>query len=187
MIIKSCRSLIISQGFPELSLRKVAKKSGIGLSTLQHHFNSKETLVRAVLHDTKDLFKKKCQELKSQNINDPISQIRMVSEWLINDLKNKDTSHLFTQLWAYSFMDDFTLTVMDEIYKEYCDFFLEMITKIHPKINHKQAMVTSIKIVAIIEGLTIFIGSKPKSFLRKEFDIETSTVESILEMVLIHN
>jgi len=184
MIIESCRQLIIDHGFSELSLRKVAKKTGIGLSTLQYHFKSKETLIQALMFETRDSVKKRCLELKTQNVTNPELQMRAISFWLINDLKNKHIAHLFTQLWAHSLMNDFIFKIMDEIYQEYCEFFVDIVTKLQPKISYEQAMERSIKIVAIIEGLTIFIGSKRKKMVRDVHDIENSTVKTILSIAL---
>jgi len=184
MIIKNCRNLIINHGFSGLSLRNVAKVSGIGLSTLQYHFKSKEILIQALMFDTRDLFMKQSLELKAHSSKNPELQIKTISLWLINDLKSKHTAHLFTQLWAHSLMDDSTFKVMEEIYQEYCEFFVDIISKLQPKLTMDQVMERSIKIVALIEGLTIFIGSKRKSFVLDIYDIEKSTVKSILDIAL---
>ena len=184
MIIDSCRELIIEQGFSELSLRKVARKAGIGLSSLQYHFRTKEELIQGVVLNTRDIYIQQRLEIKDKNKGDPLSQFTSITLWLVNDLKQKKTAHLFTQLWAQSMIDKFTAEIVEQIYKEYCETYAEMINRLQPKLNYEESMIRSVKIVSLIEGLMLFLGAERCKLLENVKNIENSTVDTAIQIAM---
>ena len=44
-IVQAARDILISEGFHKLTLRNIAKKVGINLSSLQYHFKNRAALI----------------------------------------------------------------------------------------------------------------------------------------------
>lgn len=163
-ILKCARSLLIEDGYPSFSMRKVASKAGIHLKTLQHYFSTKQDLILETTNFILDTYYFS-QYVDLFNKIDKSSSVGALSEvigYLVRDTRVEETSKFFSEMWALSFRDEAAKTALDTFYVRHRHQLELLIARANTQIDHKTVKLRAAVIASQIEGLVPLIGfAKP--------------------------
>ncbi len=167
--------LLSEEGYDQLSLRKIARRVGIHLKTLQHYFPTKENLIQSTLEHTYTIYTEATEKLSSRTTN-AAELFKKYIRYLIKDDKNRQTAGFFLQLWARAHVDEATNNTMMSMYDNHTDNLLRLMEPLNPQMDHKMRRQRAVMIAALIEGMMLFIGYGKKRH-RGIGNIETELVK----------
>ena len=98
-ILKIAVDIIANEGYASLTMRALARASGMKLGALQYHFRTSEDLLRALVAYISDAYNQSFSKL--QDREEPPS-VREVVVFILDDTAggNISSDHLWPQLWA---------------------------------------------------------------------------------------
>ncbi|HLR31898.1 MAG TPA: TetR/AcrR family transcriptional regulator [Fodinibius sp.] len=74
-IIDAARELLLSEGYRNLSLRKIARSIGVSATSIYLHFDNKDNLVHALIDEAIEALNMRLEE-SVQSVSNPISQLK---------------------------------------------------------------------------------------------------------------
>lgn len=74
-IIDAARELLLSEGYRNLSLRKIARSIGVSATSIYLHFDNKDNLVHALIDEAIVALNMRLEE-SVQSVSDPIGQLK---------------------------------------------------------------------------------------------------------------
>lgn len=154
-ILQLAIELIAIDGYDNLTMRAIARASGIKLGALQYHFPTRNELLRALATYIAETYRASFEEYKSAlDGNSP--NLRLVVEFLMEDDAGSGlhSDRLFPQLWALALVEPIMEDLMDNIYEEY----LRLLETILSERGIGEPLAEALAIMALIEGLTLFVG-----------------------------
>lgn len=161
-IIKVTTALLVKEGAETLSMRKVAKESGISLSNLQYYYSSKDALLIA----TVELYFIGCQEeiiekLVPLNLKKALQNEQFFKDLLALLLYNGRAHHqtiMFKEIAALASRNKELDSALDKYYSEYCQWMVQLVSTYT---NHSE-IVTSI-LVPYLQGYSSMNSIVPSS------------------------
>jgi len=146
--------IIASEGYGKLTMRALARASGMKLGALQYHFRTWEDVLQALASHIAITYRRSFAALESDE--DSLS-IRDIAKFLFDDEPGTalQADRLFPQLWAMPRVEPVMEKLLDDIYQEYLDKFeTELVA-----MNAKAPRADALALVSLIEGATLFVGS----------------------------
>lgn len=162
-ILNAAQSVLISGGYAQLTLRRVAGEAGLQLRHLQYYFKTKDQLLAALIKHVCDSYIQKSRLLIEQSEASPKEQFLKCIDYLIEDNKDVGSNTLFFEFWAMACHDEFVNQQLDELYIAYREFIASLIAEWRPGLSDQSVNRRALQIVILLEGATLFIGrNKPK-------------------------
>ncbi len=147
--------ILATDGYDSLTMRAVARASGMKLGALQYHFRTRDDFLRALATYIADTYRASFEEYKAtMHRNTP--SLRLVVEFLMEDVAGSGlySDRLFPQLWAMALVEPIMEDLMDDVYEEY----LRLLESILTERGIATPQAEALAIMALIEGLTLFVG-----------------------------
>ena len=141
-------------------MRRIARESKIELRHLHYYFNTKSDLLQALLDDTCAGYDAQLLSQTSKTDGTPETRFLACIDYLLHDNQQVESNAFFFELWALSCHDDAVQKILRSLYDHYCAQIAELIHTMHPKADQAELHQRAVLIVALIEGLTLFIGRK---------------------------
>ena len=157
-IIEVARKLMIDEGLSAVTMRRVARESGISPGNLHYHFSNYGLMLGALLDAVLEPYLIKFEALKAESQGNPVTAMTAVLEYVLNDLAKKETTMFFPELWVLANRNDKAEQQMGKLYDTYMGVLIGLINNIRPDLNKKRTKEIALFICASIEGQTIFIG-----------------------------
>jgi AcrR family transcriptional regulator len=147
--------LIATDGYSALTMRAVARSSGLTLGALQYHFSTMDNL----LHSLADYIGQQYRQSAMSYIaaqDDGSSRLHAMLDFVVIDSVQGlvMSDRLFPQLWAMGMVEPIMKELLDNLYEEYM-LFLEAcledygITETRP---------IALAVMSMLEGFTLFVG-----------------------------
>lgn len=153
-ILQNAIDIIASDGYGKLTMRALARASGMKLGALQYHFRTWEDVLQALASHIAITYRRSFAALESDE--DSLS-IRDIAKFLFDDEPGTalQADRLFPQLWAMARVEPVMEKLLDDIYQDYLDKFeTELVA-----MNAKAPRADALALVSLIEGATLFVGS----------------------------
>ena len=150
-IVQHAIYIIAHQGYSQLSMRAVARKSELKLGALQYHYPKWENLLKAIADHIIQVY--------YLDYKGTLDLEETLIFFLDDPIKHEiPTDKLFPQLWAMTQVEPIMKNLMNEIYEMYFNNLKKLLEKggaVQPKI---QALV----LMSFLEGTTLFISKDSK-------------------------
>ena len=157
MILDVARSVILEQGFAELSLRNVAELAGVRLATLQYYFRTREDLFQSAFRYAADAaWNRITGDFPDRAGDDHGKILQRFLKGLDATAQDPEIAGFFTELWAQSRLNDFAAGLMQEYYAEAIEHLAGLLRNNEPAIRGPEARHRAMLIMATVEGLTVF-------------------------------
>jgi AcrR family transcriptional regulator len=156
-IVEAAINLLVEQGYHSFSLRKVAMKAGVSIGNLQHHFRSKENLIAEMLDDVISGYLEEFEKL-IHSTDSPRDQLRTVVRRVVEDLKTRETTVFFPELWSLANHEPGVDKLMVSMYGKYQNIYHDIIRRINPELSESQIEKAGLFFAASLEGHTMFVG-----------------------------
>ncbi len=163
-ILQAAREIFATDGYGGLSMRRVALRVGMSLSNVQHYYNSKETLVEALMFDTMNQFQDKIDSIAASMAGQSrVEQFLATADMFLEELGNPVTRAMFFEFWALATRNTFASALMEKMQARERKAIFNLIQGLSPAISDKEYVVRAALIVAQIEGLMLFrVRNRPK-------------------------
>ena len=151
-ILQAAVDIIVDEGYGSLSMRALARASGIKLGALQYHFRTSEDMLRALVAYIADIYHSNFDAIKA---NEPLT-IKGFLEFISSEPADGrlQADKLWPQLWAMGQVEPLVADLVEDIYAEY----LQILEGLLHKAGSKNPRVESISLMAFVEGSTIFVA-----------------------------
>ncbi|MEM0954354.1 MAG: TetR/AcrR family transcriptional regulator [Pseudomonadota bacterium] len=151
-ILSLAIEIIARQGYASLTMRALAKASGMKLGALQYHFATREALLTALTQYIGQIYQESLDALERRRS----LSIRDVVEWYLQD-SGGDQLHsdwLWPQLWAMGRVEPQMRALLADVSQHVValfEYYLE-------QAGSTNARVEAIAILSLAEGSTLFVG-----------------------------
>ena len=158
IFLTAAETLLIEEGYHNLSMRRVAATAGLTLGNLQYYFPSKDELIKALLENCIQRYLNMFDQIRANAGADPERQFESLIGEILRDLNTKNTTVFFPEVWSLANHDENATRALDAMYERYRLILIEVIGLINPALNSEQLKRLALFISASMEGHTIFIG-----------------------------
>lgn len=182
LIVNAAVEIFIDNGYSAMAMRRVAQKTGMTLSNLQHYFPNKEALIEAVLESVVSSYTPSFEKIE-KTIIDPKQRLMEVIKLLLNDAKKSKTEKLFVEIWSNATRDLTVKKILDRMYCHHRRNLEKYIRAANPKLTNKKISLRAALVAMQIEGLMLLISeSKPQ---HPELDgLDAECLNSLMNLVL---
>lgn len=181
-ILKAALHILIEEGAPAFTLRRIASECDLKLGNVSRHFPRKEMLVQVLLEE----LLRPSEGLVKRNIREtgmPAEEaLTLIIEGSLDEIKTKRMTRLFTELWAMSNHNEFVAERLESLYHYVHQLIAEFVTQLNPKLSADEAYTVSLFISASIEGTTMLAGfGKPWRSLMPQ--LKGLAIKSLIHLV----
>lgn len=181
-ILHAARALLAADGYAGLSMRRVAAEVGMSLSNVQHYYQSKDSLVEALLLYTMDVFQAKMDSISAEMVSASRSeQFLSTVDMFLDEITDPVTHAIFFEIWALASRNAFASSLMARMRGRERKAIYLLIRGLNPAIPDGEYMQRAILMVAQVEGLMLFRLNKNKR--REEFLAVRESVRKSLLML----
>ncbi|MCP4005303.1 MAG: TetR/AcrR family transcriptional regulator [bacterium] len=153
-ILEEAIGIIASKGYGKLTMRALARASGMKLGALQYHFRTWEDMLRALAAFISETYRVSFEVLKP-GVEAPC--LRDIVRFLAEDAPGSvlQADRLFPQLWAMAQVEPVMEALLDDIYVEYLDKLEKCLVDMGSTAPRAEALA----LMSLLEGATLFVGS----------------------------
>jgi len=180
-ILAATQTILIRDGYARLSLRSIAGECGISVGNLNYYFRRKSELLRALVDAVWEGYVEEIVEIRSGTFASPLAELESVLRFIFQDLRTRDTTVFFPELWALANHEDYASEVMDRLYAYERGVFQELIEQVRPNLPSDNIERLALHLSASMEGHTLFVGAG-KRFERDQ-EVEDLAIRTYLELV----
>ena len=142
--------IIASEGYASLSMRALARASGLKLGALQYHFRTWEDFMRGLAGLISEEYRRSFDVLAEKH------GLRETVRFLLYDGPADATLQaykLFPQLWAMAQVEPVVRSLLDDIYSQY----LEILEEGFAEAGSRAPRAEALALMAVAEGSAIFL------------------------------
>ena len=174
-ILDTTMEVLAFEGDASVTMRGIADRVGIRLSTLQYHFPNKQELLRCTIEKCIGSVISRMEDIATRSKLDPIKKLRKVLKLHLTTSCDLFVSKFFSAIWALASHDKDVEKLLNEIYKRDCERYAGFIHHANPKLSKKTCETRAMLLLAQLEGLVLFItpgrlGANQTKALEKELD-----------------
>ncbi|MCE3028100.1 MULTISPECIES: TetR/AcrR family transcriptional regulator [unclassified Salinicola] len=157
-ILDAATKVFVDEGYAELTLRRIAKEVDIRLSTVQHYFESRESIIKTLIYNRVQTYLSNHAALKEEVTGSGEDKVRAIFKSLVEDSLNVETCRFFTQMWAMGFQSDIFRDQLFEMYDCHREDIAEVIALVRPDLSPTERFQRATMISSMIEGSLIHLG-----------------------------
>ncbi len=180
-ILDAAHAVFTTEGYANLSMRKVAKQAEISIGNLNYYYRTKEDLLRDLADYFVTPYIEEFDRARQQAGESPERQLRAVLDFWVADLSTPETTAFFPELWALSNHNPYIAELLDEVYIAARESLNELVPQINGSLSKTEAEQVCLCMCAAMEGLTIFVGHEKPWYPQRDA-IRRLTVDSLMNM-----
>jgi len=153
-ILNEAIKIIATEGYGKLTMRALARASGMKLGALQYHFRTWEDMLRALAAHISNTYSQSFAALTAET--DALG-LRDLVKFIFDDAPGfkLHSDRLFPQLWAMARVEPVMETLLDDIYVEYLEKLEEWLVDM----GSPEPRAEALALMSLLEGSTLFVGS----------------------------
>ena len=150
-ILKAAIEIIADEGYGSLSMRALARASGMKLGALQYHFRTWDDMLRAMVAYIAEEYRQTFAE-----VGDTLS-VREIAEFMLDDSTGDLllSDRLWPQLWAMEQVEPLVSDLLAEVYAEYVTALENALVRAGSEEPRGEALA----LMSLLEGESLFMGS----------------------------
>ena len=153
-ILQAAIGIIATKGYRALTMRALARASGMKLGALQYHFRIWEDLLHGLAAFIAEEYRRSFDTLAEGRAS---PGLRETVQFLFDDTPADATlqaDRLFPQLWAMAQVEPVMESLLDDIYRRYLDTLEERLVAEGSRAPRAEALA----LMSMVEGATLFVG-----------------------------
>lgn len=155
-ILTAAHEVFVAEGYGGFSMRSVASRVGVSLSTIQHYYPSKELLVEAMLLASAAGYQRAIDAIVHEMPKaSRVDQFMAAMEMFLAEMKNPAVVDGLVQMWAAARVDAHAAQTVARIQKRERKTVKQLIGGIRPEAGERELEARAALIVAQIEGLVL--------------------------------
>lgn len=173
LILRAALSILVDEGYRAMSLRRVATKCKIRFGNLTYHYPTREELVSELLDSVLRGYEAGYEAISDGRDLCPEDRLVRLCRYTAEEIRSKQTTRLFPELWALSNHDKFVFERMHALYRRGIVPMRKVVEELRPDLSQDVCTALSLFICVSIEVLMVFAG------FRKPFEPWIAAFESI--------
>ncbi|WP_395670282.1 TetR/AcrR family transcriptional regulator [Phenylobacterium sp.] len=158
-ILNATLRVLTQEGYPALTLRRVAAESGFSLGRLHYHFPSKDSLLKGLLDAVLASYEDRAARTLDVLDLDDETRFKAGLFNVLRDIQSFQTTHLFPELWALANHDPELSARLHEFYYKARAPARRLLQRLNPTLQNEEDLETVVVFVAcFVEGSAIFAG-----------------------------
>ena len=179
-ILRAAFNVLVENGSSSLTLGRIAEECGMKTGNISYYFATKEDLlhelIEAIVNNYLDITNKIVGDQRYTSSQHLLQFISLV----LDDLKTKETTHIFPDLWAQANHDPFVKDRVEDIFRRSRAALITMLADINPDLPEDERETLALFMQASLEGLTVFAGYGKEGVDRMEW------FKRLAEMSFLH-
>lgn len=160
-VLDAAIAVLIEEGYAGFSLRRIADRVGIRLSNVQYYFQTKESLLEAILAREFDRSLAILAGL-SPDLT-PRARLETIIDYVLADQENPASCAIFWELWALAPREPAVAAIMDHYYGRFIGYAAAEVRALSPGIGEDVALRRANVMVSMMEGASLLRGAgKPR-------------------------
>lgn len=167
-ILQVALNVFAAEGYVGFTQRRIANVAGIGLSTLQHYFGTREELLRSCIRELSHRYIAEYRKLAKDKARSPDERLERIVDQAFDFLTGpeKYAGAFVLHCWSLAEHEPFVNDLMAENQSELIDIFLGLVVELNPSLPSDECALRAKLIVSHLAGLIVFV--------RRRGDRETS-------------
>jgi AcrR family transcriptional regulator len=157
LILRTALGILVDEGYRAMSMRRVAGACDMKFGNLTYHYRSREDLVRELLEAVIRSYEIQFDQIIHMP-GVPRERLGRICQFILEDIRSKNTTRIFPELWALSNHDDFVLGRVQDLYRRARAPLVEIIGEMRPDLPSADREAVALFISAAMEGTTPFGG-----------------------------
>ncbi len=155
-ILAAAREIFAAEGYAGLSMRGVAARVKVSLSTVQHYYQDKDTLVEAVLLYMIDDYRMRLEQLaQTMTSASQLDRLSAAMDLLLADTQQPEVSSVFVEIWSLANRSAVAANIVRKVRIREQKEFLRLIQGLLPGFSEREYEMRAALMIAQIEGLTV--------------------------------
>lgn len=155
-IMNAAREIFATEGYAGLSMRSVAARVNVSLSTVQHYYQDKDTLVEAVLLYMIDDYRVAIEQLnQSMTGKTQIERLMAAMDLFLAEVRRPDVAGVFMEIWSLANRNPAAAKILDKVRVREQKEFLRLIKGLVPQLSERDYELRAMLMIAQIDGLTV--------------------------------
>lgn len=180
-ILLAAREIFVAEGYAGLSMRGVASKLNISLSTVQHYYKSKEILVEALLGYIVDGYQQRIEALlQSMTQQSQLQRFQATTDMLLTEIEKPDVYSIFTEVWALAHRMPFAAQLIESIQTRERKEIYKLILGLEPAISAEEYKIRAALIIVHIHGFMIHFPHTGSIYSRQH--MKEAVQQSLLKL-----
>ena len=180
-ILRAAQHLLAAEGYSGLTMRSVANSLGVSLSTVQHYFKNKDTLVQAVLTYVMDNYQAVVAELMNTlGSQSQLERFQVIVDMVIEEIRRPETYGILAEIYALANRLPFAARLMESVYARERKEVFKLIVGINPALSTAEYKLRAAMIVVQIHGLATQLVGPQSGLTRKQ--LEEAARQSFLRL-----
>ena len=147
-ILQTAIEIIADEGYSSLTMRHLARASGMKLGALQYHFRTWDELLRALV----EYLRNESRHLLKNPEGGPLG-IRAIAEIMLTVDAPSDDG-LWPHLWAMAQVEPLVSDLLEDVYAEY----LRLLEKALKAAGNQSPRAEALCLMAVMESESLFTG-----------------------------
>jgi AcrR family transcriptional regulator len=157
-ILQAARAVLISDGYPALTTRKVAQRVGIRQSNVQYYFPAKADLVRALFEEAMAESTRALARRMAEGRMSPRQRLIWTLDQFLRSQESREEQIFLRELWALAAHDQEVAAVMNTFYRRWIDLAAANLLLVNPALGLRRAQRRALLVVSLVDGLSLFRG-----------------------------
>jgi AcrR family transcriptional regulator len=157
-ILRAAFDVWVEHGADAMTLRRIAAKCDMKSGNINYYFPSKQELIRELLDAIITSYEGTLDEIIADRGATPERQLEGIVTFVLDDIRSKETTRIFPELWAMTNHDRFVSDRVDELYKRGRAQIDKLISEINPELPADERDALALFMSGSMEGMTIFAG-----------------------------
>ena len=155
-ILEIARSILIEEGHYRLTMRHLAKKSGMKLASLQYHYPTKTELISALMVQSIGTYHSMIHYLVHSigTSEDGTAIGRLFATY-----QDEQMNGVFDQLWALSVQDPSLKRQYEKAYADFWETISDEVGRFDPSADEPTRRTRATMIIALLDGLETFFSA----------------------------
>lgn len=158
LILRTALAILLDEGWPAMSMRRVAMACGLKFGNLTYHFRTRDDLVRALLEAVISAYEREFAETVFEPGLTGEQRLERYCRVVLDDIPTRKTTHLFPELWARANHDAFVHDRMQDLYARARAPLDPIIAEMRPDLAVQDREMLALFISSAMEGSTMFAG-----------------------------
>jgi len=157
-ILNAAFDVLIDEGYPGLSLRKIAERCDMKVGNLSYYFPTKDLLITKLLDRALLEFRETSDLIHGDPNLSAEEKLRKLLLFWVEDMQSKRSTNLYTELWAMANHDPFVARRLFEFYGRGLERVSRLILALNPRLSESEGQVVAAYLSSAMEGIMIFAG-----------------------------
>lgn len=153
-ILLAARAIMLEEGYAGLTMRGVATRIDVNLSTVQHYYKNLEVLVEALLAWQINSFGQGITAAIAAVANrSQQERLEAVLDYLLGECRDPGVCGIFVEAWALGKRLPFAMRLMEQVEERERKQFYKLIFGLNPSIDRAEYRRRAAMIVMLLNGL----------------------------------